>query len=164
MATGAIAAILYGEPRLTNDIDLVVKLEAADIAGLRKAFSSSDFYVPPTEVMQTEVKRQQGGHFNLIHVPSALKADIYPLGTDPLNHWAIAKRHSVEVSGRTIWVAPIEYVIIRKLEYFKAGGQDKHLNDLNAMLRTSGDTVDRRRLLEEVRRLELETQWAEVEK
>lgn len=164
MATGAVAAILYGEPRLTNDIDLVVRLARADLSNLHDAFSSSDFYVPPIEVMQAEVDRSQGGHFNLIHLPSALKADVYPLGLDPLNHWGIEKRRSVRVSGRSICVAPIEYVIVRKLEYLKIGAQDKHRDDVMAMLRTSGDSVDRRKLLEEVRRLQLETQWAEVER
>lgn len=158
MATDAVAAILYGEPRLTNDIDLVVRLDPADIERLHKAFASTDFYIPPIEVMQAEAARQQGGHFNVIHIPSVLKADLYPLGTDALHHWALKKRRSVEVSGRFIWVAPIEYVILRKLEYWKAGGQDKHRNDVAAMLRTSGDSVDREKLLEEIRRLGLEAQ------
>lgn len=164
MATGAVAAILYGEPRLTNDIDLVVKLEPAEISKLHEAFASSDFYVPPVEVIQAEAERPQGGHFYLIHIPSALKADMYPLGADPLHHWAIETRRSVEVAGRLVWVAPIEYVILRKLEYLKLGGQDKHRNDVAAMLRTSGESVDREKLLEEIRRMRLETQWEEVER
>ena len=163
MATGAVAAILYGEPRLTNDIDLVVRLGPADITVLHRAFSSSDFYVPPIEVMQAEAERQQGGHFNLIHIPSALKADMYPVGTDPLHHWAMKKRRSIEISGHTVWVAPIEYVILRKLEYLKSGGQDKHRSDVVAMLRISGASVDREKLFEEIRRLRLEAQWEEVE-
>jgi hypothetical protein len=140
MATGAVAAILYGEPRLTNDIDLVVKLDPANIERLREAFASTDFYIPPIEVMQAEAARQQGGHFNVIHIPSALKADLYPLGADPLHHWALKKRRRVEVAGRFMWVAPIA-----------------------AMLRTSGDSIDREKLLEEIRRLGLETQWEQVE-
>ena len=163
MATGAVAAILYGEPRLTNDIDLVVKLEPADIAKIHDAFSSPDFYVPPLEVMQAEADRPRDGHFNLIHIPSALKADVYPVGADPLHQWAMEERRSVEVSGRFIWVAPIEYVIVRKLEYLKAGGQDKHRADVAAMLRTSGDRIDREMLAQEVRRLRLEAEWAEMD-
>jgi len=163
MATGAVAAILYGEPRLTNDIDLVAKLDRANIERLREAFASTDFYIPPIEVMQAEAARQQGGHFNVIHIPSALKADLYPVGADPLHHWALKQRHRVEVAGRFMWVAPIEYVILRKLEFWKAGGQDKHRDDVAAMLRTSGDSIDREKLLEEIQRLGLETQWAQVE-
>ena len=30
MITGAVASIIYGEPRLTNDIDLVINMEPGD--------------------------------------------------------------------------------------------------------------------------------------
>ena len=39
-------------------------------------------------------------------------------------------------------LAPIEYVILRKLEYFRASGSDRHLRDVAMMLRISGDSVD----------------------
>lgn len=32
MVTGGLAAILYGEPRLTNDVDLVIRLAPSDAA------------------------------------------------------------------------------------------------------------------------------------
>ena len=38
MVTGAVAAIVYGEPRLTNDIDLVIKLSDDDAKRLHDAF------------------------------------------------------------------------------------------------------------------------------
>lgn len=45
--TGSIASIVYGEPRLTHDIDLVLRLETEDIAKLEVSFPLSDFYCPP---------------------------------------------------------------------------------------------------------------------
>lgn len=30
MVTGSVAAMLYGEPRLTNDVDIVLELDPAD--------------------------------------------------------------------------------------------------------------------------------------
>lgn len=83
MVTGAVAAIVYGEPRLTNDIDIVVGLTAGEAERLRSAFAGGDFYVPPAEVIGVEATRALHGHFNLIHVATALKADIYPAGADP---------------------------------------------------------------------------------
>ena len=47
MVTGAVAAIVYGEPRLTHDIDVVVALRADDAPRLAAAFPAPDFYVPP---------------------------------------------------------------------------------------------------------------------
>jgi len=83
MVTGAVAAIVYGEPRLTNDIDFVIKLSDDDVLRLHNAFPQSEFYVPPVETMQAESNRPLLGHFNLIHTASALKADVYPVGSDP---------------------------------------------------------------------------------
>ncbi len=92
MVTGSVAATMYGEPRLTNDIDLVVVLSTDDVARLAMAFDAKEFYVPPTDIMAIEARRPAHGHFNLIHTATALKADIYPAGDDPLHRWAFARR------------------------------------------------------------------------
>jgi hypothetical protein len=49
----------------------------------------------------------------------------------------------MEYRGESITIAPPEYVILRKLEYFREGGSDKHLRDIRAMLAVSGDQLDR---------------------
>jgi hypothetical protein len=59
------------------------------------------------------------------------------------------------VGGAGIWVAPIEYVILRKLEYYEQAGSDRHLRDVAMMLRISGDTVDSDSLLEWAQRIDL---------
>jgi hypothetical protein len=43
IVSGGIAAILYGEPRFTNDLDLVVFLRDVDIQRLVDAFATPDF-------------------------------------------------------------------------------------------------------------------------
>lgn len=48
----------------------------------------------------------------------------------------------MSVDDGEIWVAPIEYVILRKLEYFVHSRSDRHLRDVAMMLRISGDSVD----------------------
>jgi hypothetical protein len=71
----------------------------------------------------------------LIHHETGFKADIYPDAEDPLHEWAFKNRKRVELGeGMAIWLAPPEYVIIRKLEYFREGGSDKHLQDIQRML------------------------------
>ena len=75
MVTGAVAATIYGEPRLTHDIDLVIDLRLQDIEGFVDAFPFEEFYCPPPEVIRLEASRSQRGHFNLIHHDTGLKAD-----------------------------------------------------------------------------------------
>src|SRR5438876_8666595 len=68
VVTGSVAAIFYGEPRLTHDVDFVMFLSDADIPRLAEVFPSAGFYLPPAEVLATEARREQRGHFNIIHV------------------------------------------------------------------------------------------------
>ena len=160
MVSGAVAAILYGEPRLTNDLDVVAALDPASVRRLASEFPSGEFYVPPEETLNEAVRRPQHGHFNVIHVASALKADVYPAGRDSLNTWGLAHRREMRIGGRSVWTAPPEYVILLKLEYWRDGGSEKHLRDIRAMLRILGPDIDRRKIEAEVTRRDLARQWA----
>jgi hypothetical protein len=154
--TGSVAASVYGEPRLTADIDLVVLLKPGDISALRRAFPDSDYYVPPDETLSREVARARG-MFNLIHHASQFKADIYVAGGDPLHAWALTHRRRVEFGDGGAWIAPPEYVILRKLEYLREGGSDKHVRDIRFVL--AATPVDHEFLDREIERLGLRAEW-----
>ena len=47
MVTGSVAGIVYGEARLTHDIDMVLTIHARDAERISNAFPLSDFYCPP---------------------------------------------------------------------------------------------------------------------
>ncbi len=49
MITGSVASIIYGEPRLTHDIDLVIELNKDDAERFAEAFPIEEFYCPPPE-------------------------------------------------------------------------------------------------------------------
>lgn len=141
MVTGSIASMLYAEPRFTADVDVVVRVTAPE--ELRSAFSSPDYYCPPVDVVDVEMARPLHGHVNILHTPSALKADIYLAGEDPLHRWALPLRRRFEVGSREVWVAPPEYVILRKLLFFREGGSSKHVRDVRALLAAQGEKLDR---------------------
>ena len=162
MVTGAVAAIAYGEPRLTNDIDIVVALSAGEAARLHAAFDGPDVYVPPLEVIEVEARRPLYGHLNLIHGPTALKADLYVASEDPLHAWALGRRRRATVGAEPVWLAPPEYVVLRKLQYLRDGGSDKHRRDIRAMLAQLGADIDRGTVAREAARLGLETEWRGV--
>lgn len=161
MVSGAVASIIYGEPRLTNDIDLIVHIGSGDVGKVTDAFPLTDFYCPPEEVMIVEARRRQRGHFNLIHHDTGHKADIYLFGEDPLHAWGFANRRRTEVDeNRSLWVAPPEYVILRKLQYFKEGRSEKHIGDIRGMLEVSGEAIDRNILAHWIPELGLKSEWA----
>ena len=159
MVTGSTAGILYGEPRMTHDVDIVVELVLGDVARFVAAFPLDDFYCPPEDVLAIEVKRGQRGHANLIHNATGFKADIY-IAFDTLHRWGLARRKTLDVDGLRVSVAPVEYVIVRKLEYFREGRSEKHLRDIRSMLAISNvDTAEVERLVGE---RGLAAEWALV--
>jgi hypothetical protein len=155
--TGSVAASVYGEPRLTADIDVVLLLKIDDLTALRAAFPESAYYVPPEETLRLEIARSSRGMFNLIHHATQFKADIYLAARDPLHAWALEHRRRIALEAGGAWIAPPEYVILRKLEYLREGASDKHVRDIRFILATT--PVDSSLMEREVARLGLLAQW-----
>lgn len=160
MVTGAAASIIYGEPRLTNDIDVVMDLAPAEVEAFLNIFPIEKFYCPPSEVIFVEIARSQRGHFNLIHHETGFKADIYTLGRDRLNRWGFNNRKLIKLEDDELWLAPVEYVILRKLEYYREGQSEKHLRDIAGILTISLDQIDFKELSEKIGQLMLEKEWS----
>ena len=158
MIVGAVGAMAYGEMRFTMDIDVVLELRAEDSARVARAFPSTEFYVPPLETIIVESVRRERGHFNLIHFATGLKADIYLVANDALNKLAMANRRRLTVGEQPLWFSPPEHIILRKLEFYREGGSEKHLGDIFAMLRLSD--IDVGFVERHVARLGLGESWA----
>lgn len=163
IVSGSIAAIIYGEPRLTHDVDFIIYLNPENVRRLPEVFPQSDFYLPPVQVILDEVARDQRGHFNVIHLDTGFKADFYTSGRDELHAWAFRNARRLEYRGEILSVAPPEYVIIRKLEYFREGGSDKHLRDIRSMLMVSGPQINKEEIQDWIKRRGLEAQWGKVQ-
>jgi len=134
MAVGSIASNAYGEFRVTNDVDLILVLDRREARRLTEAFPESDYYCPPADVIKTEAGRPERGHFNLIDHKTGFKADIYLASGDRLQNWAFDHRRQIVLEDTTVWIAPPEYVIIGKLEFFREGGSEKHLRDIRGIV------------------------------
>jgi len=163
MVTGSVASMLYGDPRLTNDVDIVVDITPEQDKQLSRVFPEAEFYAPPEEIVQVEIARRHRGHFNIIHHASGFKADMYLAGADPLHEWAFARTKSVIVNGEPIVIAPPEYVIVRKLEFCREGGSEKHLSDVRTMLHASSEMIDRAEIDRMVAERGLTMLWQQVQ-
>lgn len=157
MITGSIASSIYGEPRNTLGIDLVVLLEKHQVSQLPTLFPEEDFYLPPADMISIESRREVHGHFNIIHHNTGLKADIYLSRNHPSLPWALQKIRRVETPCSPINLAPPEYVILHKLEFYREGGSDKHLRDIAGIIEQQ--ELDRGFLDQTIRQLGLEPQW-----
>lgn len=142
MIGGAVAAVVYGEPRSTLDIDLIIRASPADAARIEGAFPRTEFYLPPTATLERELGRERDGSFQILDLQSSLKADVYIAGADPMIAWGLSHRRGHTIHGRHIWVAPATYVIAMKLRYYTISEQDKHLRDIRSILAISPHEVD----------------------
>ena len=158
MVTGSVGAMAYGEPRMTTDVDIVIRLESDQIGPLLASFPEDAFYRPPEDVVRHEIGRPTRGHFNVVQHATGMKADFYLIGRDQLQSDALERRQTLAIGGVHISLAPPEYVIVRKLEYHREGGSDKHLRDIASML-AAGCSLDLGWLEPELAARGLTTVW-----
>ena len=161
MVVGSIAASAYGERRSTLDVDVVAVVGQQHAARFLSVFPETDFYCPPAEVIEIESARPEHGHFNLIHHQSIYKADIYIATGSEFERWAFKNRRPLVAGETPVWLAPPEYVIVHKLEFFREGGSEKHVRDIRGMLAVT--EIDRSFLEKEIAGRGLEGAWRAVE-
>lgn len=141
LITGSQATIVYGEPRFTNDIDVVVSLNRAALGEFLQSFPPPEFYVSDTAAREAI---DSTGTFNVLHPSSGLKIDVIIPGHSPYEVGRFQRARTIQITPElSAKFASPEDVIIKKLDFYKLGGSDKHLRDIAGVLRISGDSVNR---------------------
>ncbi len=156
---GSLAAMYYGRPRFTNDVDLVVQIKSGQVTQFEKLFHIDDYYCPPNEVLRDEVTRQ--GMFNLIHQASGIKVDIMLRKNTEFSLSEFGRRTKVKLTPDfEAYIASPEDVIVKKLDFHRQGGSEKHLVDIREIL--AGAEVDKAYLEKWVDRLGLRREWEKI--
>jgi hypothetical protein len=147
MVVGGFAAIFYGEPRLTIDVDIVVDMRWEHISPLVAAFSILDYYVSE-EGIRDSLKRCYP--FNVIQPTTGAKVDVVPLPRDAFTREAFQRRQRMEYdeAGHSAAFITPEDIIVAKLIAYQNTESDKHLRDARGVLITQWGELD----LETVRR------------
>ena len=162
VVAGSVAGMYFSEPRLTIDVDIPIFLGRRDLPVLSARFSEPDYYCPPPEVIAVEADRECRGHFNIIHIPTGLKADFYPANADETFAWAWEHKLLVESDSGQVYLAPPEYVILWKLIFYKEGKSQKHLRDISRILAVQSELSHRDFLDAAIRERSLQDAWEEA--
>jgi hypothetical protein len=160
LVTGSIATSLYGEPRFTNDIDVVVDLPLDRLEEFLRQFPTDEFYLSEESARRAVERRTQ---FNVIHPRSGLKVDVMVAADDAFDESRFARGRRLHPAPdyRATFAAP-EDVIVKKMEYYRAGGSDRHLRDIAGVLEVSGKEIDRDYIGDWAGRLGLSEIWRRV--
>jgi len=139
---GSVASSLQGEPRATNDIDFVVAMLGLRVPVFAKELGG-DFEVDQG-MLRDALSR--GGSANIFYLPMVTKIDIFGLGSTPYDEVEFARRRRVRVrvSGEELWIKSPEDTILRKLLWYREGGEvsEKQWRDVTEVLRIRGPDLD----------------------
>src|SRR3972149_974623 len=143
---GSVAAMMYSEPRLTIDVDVMVAAPLNQLSQLVKEIQSWPVYISPFETI-VETSIPYGLPFNIIDGTIGTKADLYIAKNTGLDASAMARRRRLawdRETGAEAWFLSPEDVILYKLSYYRQGGEvaQKHPTDIANMLDLMGSQLD----------------------
>ena len=162
LITGSIASMVYGEPRFTNDIDIIVDVEQTHLSEVKSCFPEADFYCDIDSMKKALEYRRQ---FNIIHPSSGLKVDVHISKRDDFDssRFKHAKKLNITESKSANFVSP-EDIIIKKMEFYQEGRSEKHLRDITSILKISGQEIDRKYISNWAEKLNLKEIWESIQK
>ena len=140
---GSLASSLHGIPRSTQDADLVAALRADHIQPFIGRVDGS-FYLSPERV-EAAVRRRTS--FNLIHLKTMIKVDLFVLSEAPLAKQEMARRQILPIPGEPeahLQVASPEDTILQKLLWYRKGGgvSERQWNDILGVIKVQGRALD----------------------
>jgi hypothetical protein len=140
---GSFASSVHGCPRQTRDLDLVIDLPASAVPLLVSRLEGA-FYLDEERIRQAIRK---GSSFNLVHLATGFKVDMFVARNgafDRIELSRAAPQRLTEDSPRDVLVKSPEDTLLRKLEWYRLGGEtsDRQWTDILGVIRTQGDRLD----------------------
>lgn len=138
---GGMAVLVWGKPRFTADIDVVLEIEPSGVGGLVAALKGLNEAGYVDEDVVSEMVRS-GGEFNFIDGVTGIKVDFWILKKDPFDSSRLKRRVAKDISGQKVYFTSPEDLILSKLKWYKESHSARHLDDVESVLRLSGGELD----------------------
>jgi hypothetical protein len=159
MLTGSFASSYHGDPRTTNDIDLVIDPTREALEGFVRGLDPDHYYVSESAGLEALARR---GQFNVVLLDSGWKADLILCKDRPFSRSEFARRLPAEIDGTRLFVATAEDTVIAKLEWARAGESERQLRDVTGILQLRAGTLDLDYISHWVSELGLQAGWNRV--
>jgi hypothetical protein len=156
MLAGSFASTFHGDPRTTNDIDLVIDCDRDALDRLVRQLDPSRCYVSPNAVDEAWQRR---GQFNVVLLESGWKVDLILRRNRVFSREEFARRQPAEIAGVRVCVATAEDTIVAKLEWAQAGESERQLRDVVGILEMRRGELDLEYVERWVRELNLAAAW-----
>jgi hypothetical protein len=139
MVCGSLGSSFHGQPRATNDVDLVIAPTRPQLEALVEALVPR-FYADRGAALDALTK---GGSFNVIEGQTGWKADLIPLRDRPFSRAEFARRRKADILGMSLYVVSAEDAILSKLEWARKGASERQIRDAAGIVATQGTGLDR---------------------
>ncbi|MCB9688081.1 MAG: hypothetical protein H6735_23780 [Alphaproteobacteria bacterium] len=160
MLAGSVASSFHGEPRSTQDIDLVIDTDIAGVRRLVARLPPDDYYIDESAAVDAVRRRSQ---FNVIDLATGWKADLIIRKSRPFSVAEFGRRQHVEFLGLPFWMASPEDVVISKLEWSMHTGSERQLRDVQGILTAKPEGLDLDYIRRWVGELALVDLWRKVD-
>jgi hypothetical protein len=135
MVAGSVASTHHGEPRSTQDIDLVIAADRTQLIALVAKFDPDRYYLSdPIAALE------ERGQFNLIEPATGWKVDFILRHDRPFSHAEFSRRRPVQILGVATSIATAEDTVLAKLEWGRLGSSDRR--DVVAVLVAQSERLD----------------------
>ena len=139
MIGGSTASSVYGEPRTTRDVDIVVEVDAVSLQALFDSFDPTSIYI---DRVPSGDGVAPGEMFTIIDTRGGWKIDLVVRKDRPFSEVEFGRRHLVELLGREVMMATAEDVVLAKLEWSVRSASSRQIDDARGIVRVQGDRLD----------------------
>ena len=150
--TGGFAVSVWGRPRATFDIDIVIKLVEPEVKSLAKALREISKYGYINEDAAQEAIKNRG-EFNFIDPETGLKVDFWIERGDTRSKLEFERKVKKIIEGKEIYFISPEDLILNKLNWHKQDKSSRHIEDVESILKISGQKLNKEYLIYWVNKL-----------
>lgn len=130
--TGGFGVSVWGRPRFTADIDLVVTVTERAVPILANELKklSTSAYI---DVDQMKDALERKGEFNFVEPRVGMKVDFWILGND-FDKQAMRRRQYKMIQRQKVAFISPEDLIISKMRWYQASQSTRHLEDIESVI------------------------------
>lgn len=139
MIAGSLGSSLYGRPRTTRDVDVVIDPSPEQLERFL-ALITDEWYISPEAAREALARRSM---FNIIDFAEGHKADLIIRKDRPFSQEEFRRRQVRPWHGRPLPWASAEDVLLTKLEWNRITPSERQVEDAFHVALTQGKALDR---------------------